>query len=810
MEIVKALQNDVAAQVFTPRGSYDGRKNLFSPSRLKLSGANGDSQEFSVPLPQANGGSNPTRPPKVFKVKLTHVNTINPELLERFVQGQQSHDNEAITAITACNIALRMEPNLNYPFNVRSFFIEALEKRDIGYGIELWRGLFQSLRPGVSRMFVNVDIATGMMYKRGTLLDLCLEVLDRGAPNPNMLSPGHGLPDDQRVRVQRFVTGVNVIVATTGGKKRVVRSLTKQGANQITFEHNGANITVAQYFQRQLGRPLRFPGIICAEIGRNAIVPLEVCTVIPGQIIRKQIPPHKTTDVLGFATKKPAERFDIIRRGVQYLHYGQSQYIRSFGMSVDTSQGPLQVPARTLNPTKLTYGRGSKEISVTPRGGAWNMIDKKLYMPCPPIAQWILIVYEHERRFNDEKCRNVIQGLTGEARKMGMNFAHANPLIRYHAPGPQVSAHLDAAGRDVFQKTKVPPTLIVVILPEGGDEIYTGVKHFGDIVRGVATQCLKSAKCGNARPQYWANVLLKVNVKLGGINAVPDSANNPLADIANPTIVMGADVMHPAPGSDGRPSFTALVASLDSNATKYIAKDNVQTGREEIIEDLKDMAKHGLQQYMSYRSKAEKATNPKPRRLIFFRDGVSEGQFAHVLSRELPLIKEALSELGIVGCKITLIVVGKRHHIRMNAEERDRDKSGNAPAGTVIDRDIVHPTEFDFYLLSHGGLLGTSRPSHYSVLFDENNFNADAMQSIAYSLCHVYARATRSVSIPAPVYYADIVCARAKTHYDPTGRHMLSDSATQTSQAAANLLENFKRNFKPLSKYAEMNMYFSV
>ena len=47
--------------------------------------------------------------------------------------------------------------------------------------------------------------------------------------------------------------------------------------------------------------------------------------------------------------------------------------------------------------------------------------------------------------------------------------------------------------------------------------------------------------------------------------------------------------------------------------------------------------------------------------------------------------------------------------------ERDGDRSGNCPAGTVVDRAVAHPTEFDFYLQSHGGLLGTSRPAHYSV-----------------------------------------------------------------------------------------------
>lgn len=54
---------------------------------------------------------------------------------------------------------------------------------------------------------------------------------------------------------------------------------------------------------------------------------------------------------------------------------------------------------------------------------------------------------------------------------------------------------------------------------------------------------------------------------------------------------LGADVIHPAPGSDGRPSFTALVGNVDSDSAKYIATSRVQASRVEIIEDLKDMAK---------------------------------------------------------------------------------------------------------------------------------------------------------------------------------------------------------------------------
>jgi eukaryotic translation initiation factor 2C len=54
-------------------------------------------------------------------------------------------------------------------------------------------------------------------------------------------------------------------------------------------------------------------------------------------------------------------------------------------------------------------------------------------------------------------------------------------------------------------------------------------------------------------------------------------------------------------------------------------------------------------------------------------------------------------------------------NIRLFPTDKNADRSGNCPAGTVVDQEIGHPTEFDFYLQSHAGILGTSRPAHYSV-----------------------------------------------------------------------------------------------
>jgi len=133
--------------------------------------------------------------------------------------------------------------------------------------------------------------------------------------------------------------------------------------------------------------------------------------------------------------------------------------------------------------------------------------------------------------------------------------------------------------------------------------------------------------------------------------------------------------------------------------------------------------------------------------------------------------------------KVTFVVVQKRHHTRLFAHNHnDRnsiDRSGNILPGTVVDSKICHPTEFDFYLCSHAGIKGTSRPAHYHVLWDENN-SADGLQTLTNNLCYTYARCTRSVSIVPPAYYAHLAAFRARFYMEPE----TSDSGSMASGPA--------------------------
>lgn len=90
---------------------------------------------------------------------------------------------------------------------------------------------------------------------------------------------------------------------------------------------------------------------------------------------------------------------------------------------------------------------------------------------------------------------------------------------------------------------------------------------------------------------------------------------------------------------------------------------------------------------------------------------------------------------------------------------------------------------------------GTSRPSHYHVLWDDNHFDADELQCLTYQLCHTYVRCTRSVSIPAPAYYAHLVAFRAryhlveKEHDSGEGSHQSGASDDRTPGAMARAIQ---------------------
>ncbi|KAG6838850.1 hypothetical protein H0H87_002264, partial [Tephrocybe sp. NHM501043] len=108
-------------------------------------------------------------------------------------------------------------------------------------------------------------------------------------------------------------------------------------------------------------------------------------------------------------------------------------------------------------------------------------IDKKFYKP-ETIKRWAVVSYQGVNRFNEAAAKEMVAGLLSACRNVGMVVQDENPVIKWENPQGIISDQLRAAGMAVSERAvragQPPggPNLIVVVLPDGGNEIYTKVK----------------------------------------------------------------------------------------------------------------------------------------------------------------------------------------------------------------------------------------------------------------------------------------------------------------------------------------------
>src|SRR3954454_18054102 len=124
-------------------------------------------------------------------------------------------------------------------------------------------------------------------------------------------------------------------------------------------------------------------------------------------------------------------------------------------------------------------------------------------------------------------------------------------------------------------------------------------------------------------------------------------------------MVFGADVFHSGVNEQSHPSIAAVCASMDPTATVYSGRYSVNIlPRNETIEKLDVMV---IDLLKAFRTKNGKL----PQRILFYRDGVSEGQFRKVMNEEVSAMRKAFKGgYGNNPPKLTFIIVQKRPHTR--------------------------------------------------------------------------------------------------------------------------------------------------
>lgn len=75
------------------------------------------------------------------------------------------------------------------------------------------------------------------------------------------------------------------------------------------------------------------------------------------------------------------------------------------------------------------------------------------------------------------------------------------------------------------------PDFIIVFIPNEDMELYKIIKMNCDVKNGILSQVLIPSKAMKGKIQYLANIMIKINLKCGGINYItksPGSIKNPI------------------------------------------------------------------------------------------------------------------------------------------------------------------------------------------------------------------------------------------------------------------------------------------
>ena len=204
-------------------------------------------------------------------------------------------------ALNAINIILSQARvlNLSYTNLGKTYFRNDGHVLDLGFGKEVWTGIFSSVRPNSwtekGTQFLatlNANITNKAATKEMNLvktgghsgaLSYIDELLDRKGTSRDGKNWREGMDNMQKDILSRDLKGLKVKYILPDGRKREYRcNEVKEPANKLMIPDLG--ITVEKYFVKEYkeqGR-LRYPHLPCLWLGsrnKTIYIPLELCEV---------------------------------------------------------------------------------------------------------------------------------------------------------------------------------------------------------------------------------------------------------------------------------------------------------------------------------------------------------------------------------------------------------------------------------------------------------------------------------------------------------------------------------------------------
>ncbi|RHZ51595.1 hypothetical protein Glove_476g12 [Diversispora epigaea] len=706
--------------------------------------------------------------PQNYIVKIKLSSEISLETTDKFIKGNSDLSWEDIQEnLNVFNSYLNTKAHTMFPHlnsKSKAIFPERPKKRFLLGGSEILSGFMQSIRLGWDSLYVNIDVCNALVIPEGNLFNLLPKFLGRNNFINKNLSEGEIYYLTRLLKDYKFYT-------TYDPKKKTIAKISSKSAYNLKFERDGKMIRISEYFE-ETGTPLKYPMLPCVVVikkqGRNERemhFPIEVCLLKFGQKIPKSsITASMQKEMIKSTAISPDDKFtDIETAKKEYYDHNNDEYLKSIKLKV--ADKLVELDSRVIDGPNVKV---DDETEITPKLGIWDLTKFK---KCATINKWSVVVFAQAKKKEILPITDIFEEVISEKGIVIKNKPKI--LIETITIDKLVYKDIQKVKEKLKEATADGEELVVCILDKkttGDNSLYAVVKRTCLTTIGVMSQCFlwptfidKKGEHVEKIRNVFSMVAPKLNAKLGGINC---SLSEGLNFKSKKAMIMGADVYHPGPieKANGHPSVAAVCASMNSDVTKYASRYRLnEILKNETIEKLSEMTEELLDEF-------KKRNQYLPDHIIFYRDGVAEGQFEKIMKEEVKVLKDSLQDFygknDIQEPKITFMIMQKRHHMRckpLNKEEA-HPNTGNSLPGTIIDLKIVVADEFSFFLLSQALVQKgtTARSSYYRILLNEGDFTADEIQQLTYNLCYLSARCSVSISQVAPACYAHHIANQAR------------------------------------------------
>ncbi|KAL5450265.1 hypothetical protein PMIN07_001265 [Paraphaeosphaeria minitans] len=661
--------------------------------------------------------------------------------------------------------------------------------------LETSRGFEYQMKPGVAKTLLNLQTRTSASFRPKLVSEI---MQDGDTVNQNDLMELDALFKGLWVRIEyeRGEPSEPVIRAMLNTEQARVKQIQGLGdaVSQVRFDkENGTSITVREHLENTQHIQLQCPNLRAVNLGSPQdpkwYAP-EQLRIMPFQLYKDVLPPRWTAGMIETACVRPIVNSALIEvSGMRTMGLPPTQIGHSIPIPlcpvININPSMMMIPSQTLPFPRARYGNSPKagDQPVIPLKAHWNTRGKRLFQVNQPNQQVRVTLLTDPRIPQADnaittRSFKTFSDFAGPANGNFNNYQLAN-VRRQNTK--QITPTMSRANiRTAMDQCKGNTDLFLLILRDKDYDAYSHFKDLADCEFGIGSICITAPKMKSSIGEKMGNIMLKMNLKLGGINHTIEGGlvQGTFAD----TLVLGADVTHPGPTSiPGCPSVAAFVGSVDAHAGRFLGSMRLQhRSKKEMIDEVESMVKERIVDWVMEQrnSKTKKGQALLPKHILYYRDGVSDDQFSQVKNQELPEIRKAfwaaVKELKANKVirddedpklpKLTAIICIKRHSVRFYPLEKDQDNTGNCKPGTLVDSVITSPYSMDFYLQSHAAIQGTAKPAHYFVIENEMGMSEANIRQLTHELCYTYVRATSGVSYASPAYYADRLCERGRCY----------------------------------------------